>query len=105
MTSDQQPAAEPSADTSPPVDETSVDGTPETSANESRRLIRSFLYGALLLLILRLFVAAPLGVPSGSMRPTPLEGDVVLVSLLSYRIRSPRTFPFTDLRIPQLDVA
>lgn len=99
MTSDHQPDIESHADTPLPDDATST-----LSANESRRLIRAFLYGALLLLLLRLFVAAPLGVPSGSMRPTLLEGDVVLVSLLSYRIRSPRTFPFTDLRIPQLDI-
>lgn len=85
-------------------DESPIAAQPGTTT-ETPRLIRYFLIGALSLLLLRLVAAAPLGVPSGSMRPALLEGDVVLVSLLSYHIRSPRTFPFTDLRIPQIDIA
>jgi signal peptidase I len=56
---------------------------------------------ALLALAVRGFVVEPFRVPSGSMAPTLLAGDHVLVSRLAYAIR----LPFTRLRLWELGTA
>lgn len=42
-------------------------------------------------------------VPTGSMYPTVKRGDYVLVTKLPYLIRSPETFPLTDIEIPSIN--
>ncbi len=68
------------------------------------KLLRIFGWSLLILLLLRLFVVAPYGVPTGSMEPAILPGDAVLVNQLVYYIRTPEFFPFTDWRIPHLEM-
>jgi signal peptidase I len=48
-----------------------------------------------LALLLRAFVVEPFRIPSGSMVPTLLEGDLVVVSKLAYGVR----VPFTSLQL------
>lgn len=43
----------------------------------------------LIVLILRSFIAEPFRIPSGSMRPTLLEGDFILVNKFDYGLRLP----------------
>jgi len=50
---------------------------------------RSFFPVILVVLILRSFVVEPFRIPSGSMMPTLLDGDFILVSKFSYGLRLP----------------
>lgn len=67
----------------------------ELSATEAVRvplvvdLARSFLPVFLAVLVLRSFLVEPFKIPSGSMMPTLLIGDFILVNKFSYGIRLP----------------
>lgn len=50
---------------------------------------RSFFPVMLLVLVLRSFIAEPFRIPSGSMMPTLLVGDFILVNKFTYGIRLP----------------
>lgn len=50
---------------------------------------RSFFPVLLIVLILRSFIAEPFRIPSGSMMPTLLHGDFILVSKFTYGLRWP----------------
>ncbi|MBW6476823.1 MAG: signal peptidase I [Chromatiales bacterium] len=52
-------------------------------------LSRSFFPIILLVLVVRSFVAEPFRIPSGSMMPTLLVGDFILVNKFSYGLRLP----------------
>ena len=84
------------------------DGQPaSTGATDNRRLRRLLRWFALCLILLalgRIFVIEPYNIPTGSMRPTIVDGDVVLVNKLPYMLRSPRTIPFTSVPIPFLEL-
>jgi signal peptidase I len=79
-------------------------GTPPDDRRRLRILVRILLISGFILVLVRVFVFEPYGIPTGSMRPVILEGDVVLVSKLPYRIRSLRNLPFTQTPLPSLEL-
>jgi len=65
-------------------------------------LSRSFFPVILIVLIIRSFVVEPFRIPSGSMMPTLLVGDFILVNKFSYGLRLPvLNTRFLDLGSPQ----
>jgi signal peptidase I len=63
-----------------------------------REWIESAFFAFILFLIIRTFVVQAFRIPTGSMRPTLKEGDMLLVNKLWY---GPK-IPFTDIRLPGL---
>lgn len=64
-----------------------------------KSLIRDLLLLALIIFAARSAIADWNYVPTGSMKPTILEGDVIFINKLSYDLK----LPFTTLRIAQWD--
>jgi signal peptidase I len=54
-----------------------------------REQLESLLWAVALALVIRTFIMAPFKIPSGSMRPTLLEGDRILVNKFIYRFQRP----------------
>ncbi|MBL7151477.1 MAG: signal peptidase I [Candidatus Omnitrophica bacterium] len=63
-----------------------------------REWIESIIVALILAMIIRTFVVQAFKIPTGSMRPTLQEGDLILVNKFIYGAR----VPFTDLRLPGL---
>ena len=70
--------------------------------NARKRIIRdwteSIIVAFVLAMIIRTFIVQAFKIPTGSMRPTFLEGDLILVNKFIYDAK----IPFTDLRLPAL---
>ncbi len=71
------------------------DATPAPTAAPVRQVsawrenIESLVWAVALAIVIRTFVMAPYKIPSGSMRPTLIEGDRILVNKFIYRFRIP----------------
>lgn len=63
-----------------------------------REWIESAVFAFILFLIIRTFVVQAFKIPTGSMRPTLKEGDMLLVTKFWYGAQ----IPFTDIRLPGL---
>ena len=61
----------------------------------------SILIAFILAMIIRTFVVQAFKIPSGSMRPTFLEGDRILVNKFIYRFKEPRTGDVIVFRYPE----
>jgi signal peptidase I len=74
----------------------------EKSARASawRENIESLIWAVALALVIRTFIMAPFKIPSGSMRPTLIEGDRILVNKFIYRFRAPRRGDVIVFRYP-----
>ena len=75
---------------------------PEPRTQNKKSVLREWLEAALVALVLagfiRTFVIQAFKIPSGSMRTTLLEGDLILVNKFIYGAK----IPFTDLRLPKV---
>jgi signal peptidase I len=63
-----------------------------------REWVESIVVAFLLAMVIRAFVVQAFKIPTGSMRQTLLEGDLILVNKFIYGVR----VPFTDARLPAL---
>jgi signal peptidase I len=72
------------------ADEANQDGE-ETKAPPRFETLRAIFWAALIALAIRSFVVEPFKIPSGSMIPTLLVGDYVLVNKFAYGVRLPFT--------------
>ncbi len=66
-------------------------GEAEPTERRSFETVRAVLVAALIALVIRSFVVEPFKIPSGSMIPTLLVGDYVLVNKFAYGVRLPFT--------------
>ena len=75
---------------------------PPTQAKSSvRENVESILWAVAIALVIRTFIVAPFKIPSGSMRPTLIEGDRILVNKFLYRFREPRRGEVIVFRFPE----
>lgn len=63
-----------------------------------REWVESIIIAFILAMFIRTFVVQAFKIPTGSMRTTLLEGDLILVNKFIYGAR----VPFTDLKLPRL---
>jgi signal peptidase I len=71
-----------------------ADATPKETTEKPKprfETLRAVLWAAVIALAIRSFVVEPFKIPSGSMIPTLLVGDYVLVNKFSYGVRLPVT--------------
>jgi len=61
-----------------------------------REWVESIIVAFILAMVIRSFLVQAFKIPTGSMRPTLLEGDLILVNKLIYGAK----VPFTGLRLP-----
>ncbi|MBI4342535.1 MAG: signal peptidase I [Candidatus Omnitrophica bacterium] len=65
-----------------------------------RENLESLVWAVALALIIRTFIMAPFKIPSGSMRPTLIEGDRILVNKFIYRFHPPQRGDIIVFRYP-----
>lgn len=63
-----------------------------------RDWIESIIVAFLLAMVIRAFIIQAFKIPTGSMRPTLMEGDLILVNKFIYGAK----VPFSDLRLPKV---
>jgi len=63
-----------------------------------REWVESIIVAFILAMIIRTFLVQAFKIPTGSMRPTLFEGDLILVNKFIYGAK----IPFSDLRLPAL---
>ena len=68
-----------------------AEATTEVEAKPRFETLRAVLWAAVIALAIRSFVVEPFKIPSGSMIPTLLVGDYVLVNKFAYGVRLPVT--------------
>ncbi len=74
---------------------------PNARRSAVRENIESIVWAVAIALVIRTFIVAPFKIPSGSMHPTLLEGDRILVSKFTYRFREPRRGEIIVFRFPE----
>ena len=66
-----------------------------------RENLESILWAVAIALLIRTFIMAPFKIPSGSMHPTLIEGDRILVNKFIYRVHPPRRGEIVVFRFPE----
>jgi len=65
-----------------------------------REAVETILMTVAAALFLKIFIVEAFRIPTGSMENTLLEGDFLFVNKFVYGLKTPKYFPFTDVRIP-----
>ena len=74
---------------------------PSAERGTLRENIESLIWAAALALVIRTFIMAPFKIPSGSMRPTLMEGDRILVNKFLFRFQEPHRGDIIVFRYPE----
>ncbi len=75
--------------------------TKEDWIREGKEWLQSILVALVLTLVIRTYVVQAFKIPSGSMRPTLLEGDKLFVNKYVYRFHSPERGDIVVFKYPQ----
>jgi len=77
-------------------------GMEETPHKKSllKEYLDALLFACLVALVLKILFIEAYRIPTGSMENTLVVGDFLLVNKFIYGITTPRSIPFTDIRIP-----
>lgn len=73
----------------------------EVIKREAKEWFHSILVALILTLVIRTYVIQAFKIPSGSMRPTLLEGDKLFVNKYIYRFEKPKRGDIIVFRYPQ----
>ena len=73
----------------------------ETLKRETKEWVQSIAVALLLTLVIRTYVVQAFKIPSGSMRPTLLEGDKLFVNKFIYRFGPPKRGDIIVFRYPR----
>ena len=73
----------------------------ETLIREAKEWTQSIVIALLLTLVIRTFVVQAFKIPSGSMRPTLIEGDKLFVNKFLYRFSPPQRGDIIVFKYPQ----
>jgi signal peptidase I len=76
-------------------------GTGQRRRGVFRDLFESLLVAVVLALVIRFFIFQPFYIPSGSMEPTLLTGDRIIVSKFTYHFREPERGDVIVFRYPR----
>jgi signal peptidase I len=71
-----------------------------TPQQKAKHFIETLLFAFIGAMLIKTFLLESSRIPTGSMENTILVGDFVLVNKVIYGSSSPRTIPFTDVRLP-----
>ena len=74
---------------------------PSSRAAVWRENIESLVWAVALAMAIRTLIAAPFKIPSGSMHPTLIEGDRILVNKFIYRFHEPQRGDIIVFRYPE----
>jgi signal peptidase I len=74
--------------------------TREMVKREAREWLHSIVVALILTLVIRTYVVQAFKIPSGSMRPTLMEGDKLFVNKYVYRFEAPRRGDIIVFRYP-----
>lgn len=66
-----------------------------------QEFVESIVWAVVVALVIRTFIVAPFKIPSGSMHPTLIEGDRILVSKFIYRLQEPQRGEIVVFRYPE----
>jgi hypothetical protein len=64
----------------------------------------ALLFACIVALFLKIFIVEAYRIPTGSMEETLLVGDFLLVNKFIYGATTPRNVPFTEIRMPFLQI-
>jgi signal peptidase I len=71
-----------------------------TPKEKAKHFIETLLFAFIGAMLIKTFLLESSRIPTGSMETTILVGDFVLVNKVIYGSSTPRTIPFTDIRLP-----
>ncbi|MCX6152008.1 MAG: signal peptidase I [Ignavibacteriales bacterium] len=72
----------------------------KTPKQKAKHFVETLLFAFIGAMLIKTFLLESSRIPTGSMETTILVGDFVLVNKVIYGSSSPRTIPFTDVRLP-----
>jgi signal peptidase I len=64
----------------------------------------ALVYAAIVAFIIKVFLFEAYRIPTGSMEKTLLVGDFLIVTKFTYGATTPRTIPFTNIRLPYIQL-